>query len=117
MKATEQIPVRISEEDLKVITSIAESERRRQTDVIRNLLEDLADNKIAIEQPDTGKKVMTAVRVTEQFKAKIEAMKERRGLSVERALHLAIQSIRAEMSVEKDAHIALEKIRSNDAHR
>jgi len=100
MKATEQIPVRISEEDLKVITSIAESERRRQTDVIRNLLEDLADDKIEIEQPDTSRKVITNVRVTEQFKAKIENMKERRGISVERALHLVVQSIRARASQE-----------------
>ena len=104
MKATHQFTLRISEEDLKVITSIAESERRRQTDVIRNLLEDLADDKVEIEQPDTGKKVMTAVRVTEQFKAKIETMKERRGLSVERALHLVVQSIRAKAAQESPPH-------------
>jgi len=100
VKATEQIPVRISEEDLKVITSLATSERRRQTDVIKNLLEDLADDKIEIEQPDTSRKVTTAIRVTEQFKAKIENMKERRGISVERALHLIIQSIRAKGTPE-----------------
>ena len=100
MRATEQLTVRISEEDLKVINSIAESDRRRKTDVIRNLLEDLADDKIAIEQADTGKKVMTAIRVTEQFKAKIESMKERRGISVERAMHLIVQSIRAKVLQE-----------------
>ena len=100
MRATEQLTVRISEEDLKVINSIAESDRRRKTDVIRNMLEDLADDKLEIEQPDTGRKVMTAIRVTEQYKAKIENMKERRGISVERALHLVVQSIRARASQE-----------------
>ena len=91
-----QITVNLRPNDLTVIQEIALTERRRHTDVIRNLLEDIVDGRLSVEVPPEPKEKLhvTGIRMDEGLKARIAQFKERTGMSADKALHLALAKLR-----------------------
>ena len=94
---TKQITLTISLHDFTVIQSIAVAERRTTTDVIRNLLEDIAENRIEIEPEEPKEKHATAVRVSEALKEKVGVFQKRTGLSIDKAIHIALERTQPEL--------------------
>ena len=91
-----QITANLTPHDFTVIQALAVAERRKTTDVIRNLLDDISSRKIEIEappKPEKEKLHSTAVRVDDRLNTQISDFKEDTGLSVDKALHLALDKI------------------------
>ena len=97
-----QISVNPTSNDLTVIQEIATAERRKGTDVIRNILEDVLDGKITIEVPEDykAKRQPTAVRVAEDFKERFDSFKDEKNLSADKILHLAVQSMKQNFTLQ-----------------
>ena len=89
------IPLNIEINDYATIQNLAASDRRKVSDIMRNLLEDVADGKVSLQLPEAVKieRHQTAVRVDDRLRAKIDDLKARTGLSVDRIMHLAIRAI------------------------
>ena len=94
MKA--QIPLALLPNDFTTIQAMAVAERRKPTEVMRNLLEDVMDGKVDLSEPAPKKESRhaTAIRVDEAFKVRFDKFKEDHGLSAEKVLHLALAKLR-----------------------
>lgn len=91
-----QVTVNFLPDDFAVIEEIASKERRKPADVIRNLIEDIANGTLKIPQ-ETKVKVKkhgTTVRMDEALRSKVDAMKEREEKSLDKIVHLVVQSLR-----------------------
>ena len=93
-KLESQISINPTPNDLTVIREIALVERRKPSDVIRNLFEDVMDGKTSIEpsQAMTGKRHAMGVMVDPTFKSRFDQFKEEKHLSADKILHLALQN-------------------------
>ena len=101
MRAEKTIPVRMTREDRAIWEELAKVDRRRATDVIRNMLEDLVEGTIEIEAPEKDEYVVFNVRATEGLKAKVDEYKARSKVSIEKAAHLALEKLKG----TNDAHL------------
>ena len=88
-----QLTVNLRYNDLTAIQEIAVAERRRRTDVIRNILEDVVEGRLPVEDVVEPKEKahVTGIRMDTALKEKIARFKERTGLSADKAIHLALQ--------------------------
>ena len=90
-----QLTVNLRSNDLTAIQEIAVAERRKHTDVIRNILEDVVEGRLSVEEVVEPKEKahVTGIRMDAALKEKIARFKERTGLSADKAIHLALQVI------------------------
>jgi|JI8StandDraft_1071087.scaffolds.fasta_scaffold32592_6 hypothetical protein len=101
MRAEKTIPVRMTKEDRETWEELAKADRRRATDMIRNMLEDLVEGAIEIEIPEKDQHVVFNIRASEELKAKVDEYKSRSKVSIEKAAHLALEKLRG----SNDAHL------------
>ena len=93
-KLESQISVNPTPHDLTVIHEIALAERRKPTEVIRNLFEDALDGKVTLDvaKVSPGKRHAMGVMVEPTFKSRFDQFKEEKHLSADKILHLALQN-------------------------
>jgi uncharacterized protein YqfA (UPF0365 family) len=99
MSAVHQVTLHITPLDRDTLERFAAADRRRITDTIRLLLEDVIDGKIDIAPPAKIEKATTAVRMNDELKAKLDEFKAKTKISADKALHLALAKLRAEGKV------------------
>ena len=91
-----QLTINLQPDDLSTVQALALTERRKPMDVVRNLLEDIVEGRVTLEIPEERKEKVsvTSVRMDAEFKEKLRKFKEDTGLSVDKALHLALAKLR-----------------------
>ncbi|SBT06752.1 hypothetical protein ACCAA_350124 [Candidatus Accumulibacter aalborgensis] len=82
--------------DFEIIEAIAKEERRRPSDVIRNVIEDVVEGKIHIEPKEEPDNKRTNVRVDGYTIKKVNAFKKATGMTLDQILHLALMNLRSE---------------------
>jgi hypothetical protein len=90
-----QISVNPTQDDLTDINEIALTERRKPTEVIRNILEDVVAGRIPLEVVGDAKspRKTTGVKVDAEFKTRLEEFKAATHLSTDKILHLALKNL------------------------
>lgn len=91
-----QIPVNLTPEDAERVTQLAKSERRTQSDMLRIILEDVCDGKIEVapEPKVRASRKTTSTRCSDELKQKLEALKQKTGMSIDKVIHVALAQLR-----------------------
>lgn len=93
-KMTKTLAVHLLSEDFETFNREATRDRRKVADVIRNVLEDMADGKITVyPHPKQKPRENTTIRVSEDLLKKIEELKERANMSTDKLLQMYARQI------------------------
>ena len=86
----------LTKEERDLVEQISNANRRRRTDMLRIIIEDLVDGRLTIEDvPDeTIEKVSSGVRVTRTLKQRFDAF--RNGVSADKIMSKALRKISAQ---------------------
>ena len=90
------IGLNMTKEERNIIDQIATANRRRRTDLLRIIIEDLVDGRLTIDDvPDeTVEKTSSGVRVTRTLKQRFDAF--RNGVSADKIMSKALRKISAQ---------------------
>ena len=90
------IGLNMTQEERNIIDQIATANRRRRTDMLRIIIEDLVDGRITIDDvPDeTVEKTSSGVRVTRTLKQRFDAF--RNGVSADKIMSKALRKLAAQ---------------------
>ena len=87
------IGLNMTKEERNIIDQIATANRRRRTDMLRIIIEDLVDGRLTIDDvPDeTVEKTSSGVRVTRTLKQRFDAF--RNGVSADKIMSKALRKL------------------------
>ena len=87
------IGLNMTKEERNIIDQIATANRRRRTDMLRIIIEDLVDGRLTIDDvPDeTIERVSSGVRVTRTLKQRFDAF--RNGVSADKIMSKALRKL------------------------
>ena len=87
------IGLNMTKEERNIIDQIATANRRRRTDMLRIIIEDLVDGRLTIDDvPDeTVEKTSSGVRVTRTLKQRFDAF--RNGVSADKVMSKALRKL------------------------
>ena len=90
------IGLNMTKEERNIIDQIATANRRRRTDMLRIIIEDLVDGRLTIDDvPDeTIERVSSGVRVTRTLKQRFDAF--RNGVSADKIMSKALRKLAAQ---------------------
>ena len=90
------IGLNMTKEERNIIDQIATANRRRRTDMLRIIIEDLVDGRLTIDDvPDeTVEKTSSGVRVTRTLKQRFDAF--RNGVSADKIMSKALRKLAAQ---------------------
>ena len=98
MNQAKVYPMYLTVEERKFLETIGAEERRRISDVVRNILEDILEGKIDIDDvlDDRIERAQMSVRLKPDFMARLDAFRSTRdNISMDRIMHRALKVLAA----------------------